>query len=257
MNPFRLLSLALGLAAVSCGIAAEPAGGAFATGQYRNLFRELLGKTDAEVSAKLDAAWQQLFYGNNETQRVYYPVGEDMAYIADIGSGDVRSEGMSYGMMIAVQLGHQAEFNRLWKWANKHMRHASGPRRGYFAWQCRFDGRQLDPISASDGEEWFALALFFAAHRWGDGPQGDGAGGTGIFNYGGEARNLLSEMLHKPATAQVTGIFNLRQKQVVFVPNPFGATFTDPSYHLPAFYELWARWAADDADRLDAGLCQF
>ena len=27
-----------------------------------------------------------------------------------------------------------------------------------------------------------------------------------------------------------------------------GTTFTDPSYHLPAFYELWARWAREDND---------
>ena len=37
---------------------------------------------------------------------------------------------------------------------------AAGPRRGYFAWHCKFDGTQLDPGSASDGEEWFAMALF-------------------------------------------------------------------------------------------------
>jgi oligosaccharide reducing-end xylanase len=30
---------------------------------------------------------------------------------------------------------------------------------------------------------------------------------------------------------------------VVFVAIGDAATFTDPSYHLPAFYELWGRWA--------------
>jgi oligosaccharide reducing-end xylanase len=38
-------------------------------------------------------------------------------------------------------------------------------------------------------------------------------------------------------------------KQVVFVPHGDGAHFSDPSYHLPAFYELWARWAALAEDR--------
>ncbi len=70
--------------------------GAFHTGEYRNLFHEYLGKSDAEIQAKIDAAWEQLFYGDDASERVYYPVGEDMAYIADIGNGDVRSEGMSY-----------------------------------------------------------------------------------------------------------------------------------------------------------------
>jgi oligosaccharide reducing-end xylanase len=206
----------------------------------RNLFAELLGKTDAEVTAKVEAGWQQLFYGSNDTERVYYPVEPDMAYIADVGSGDVRSEGMSYGMMIAVQMNRRAEFDRIWKWAKTHMHHASGPRRGYFAWHCAFDGRQLDPGSASDGEEWFAMALFFASHRWGD--------GQGIFNYDAEARELLREMLHKRAAEGVTPLFDPKEKQVVFAPTPEASTFTDPSYHLPAFYELWTRWA-DEKDR--------
>jgi oligosaccharide reducing-end xylanase len=235
MIPLRLLPLLLGLGAVACAAPAAPAT------PPRNLFHELLGKTDAELDARIAAAWQQLFYGDNTSQRVYYSVGDDLAYIADTGSGDVRSEGMSYGMMLAVQLDHRTEFDRLWRWADKYMRHADGPRRGYFAWQCKFDGTQLDPGSASDGEEWFAMALFFAAHRWG--------GGTGIRNYEAEAQALLRVMLHQPDTPEVTSIFHRGQQQVVFAPNPQAGTFTDPSYHLPAFYELWARWSDQADDR--------
>ena len=35
---------------------------------------------------------------------------------------------------------------------------------------------------------------------------------------------------------------NEQAKMILFVPNSGGNTFSDPSYHLPAFYELWARW---------------
>ncbi|MEN9403215.1 MAG: hypothetical protein RL091_1918, partial [Verrucomicrobiota bacterium] len=178
----------------------------------RNLFAELLGKSEAELDAKLAAAWQQLFHGDEATQRLYFPVGDDLAYIADIGSNDVRSEGISYGMMLAVQLDKKAEFDRLWRWANKYMRHAAGPRKGYFAWQCKFDGTIIDPGSASDGEEWIATALFFAAHRWGS--------GEGLLNYAAEAQALLKEMLNKPSTHEVTAIFSRSDKQVVFAPNP-------------------------------------
>jgi len=66
------------------------------------------GHSPKEISAKIDAAFQQLFHGDPETQTVYYPAGRNangaMAYLADINNKDVRSEGMSYGMMIAVQL---------------------------------------------------------------------------------------------------------------------------------------------------------
>ena len=41
--------------------------------------------------------------------------------------------------------------------------------------------------------------------------------------------------------------FNLEHKMVRFTPDNRRPDHTDPSYHLPAFYELWARWgpAAD------------
>ena len=216
------------------------AAGAYESGVYPNLFAGI-GKSDAEVQAKVNAAWNQLFYGDDSNQRVYYPVGSDMAYIKDVGDNDVRSEGMSYGMMIAVQLDKKAEFDRLWKWAKTYMYHSSGPLSGYFAWQCNTNGSKIDQNPASDGEEYFITALFFAASRWGN--------GSGIFNYQSEANAILRTMLHKAdggAVSGVTNMFDRTQKQVVFVPYYDSATFTDPSYHLPAFYELWARWS--DAD---------
>ncbi len=207
----------------------------------RNLFAELLGKTEAETAQKIDTGFQQLFHGRDDDQRVFYPVGADMGYIADVGSSDVRTEGMSYGMMIAVQADHREEFDRLWKWAKTYMYHADGPRRGYFAWHCSFDGKQLDPGSACDGEEWFAMALFFASHRWGD--------RDGIYNYHAEAQAILQAILHKVTAGGVTSMFDAARHQIVFAPTGDASNFTDPSYHLPAFYELWARWAADPADR--------
>ncbi len=248
MKRLPLLALVLALSATGCATPPAPTAppappppasrGAYATGHYRNLFQELLGRTDAEVDAKIQAAWQQLFYGRDDTQRLYYPAGPDQAYIADVGNGDVRSEGISYGMMIAVQLDRRAEFDRLWKWTKAHMFHADGPRRGFFAWQCAFDGRQIDPGSATDGEEWFAMALLFAAHRW------DAAGAAG---YDADAQALLNEMLHHgDRGGPITSMFDRARKQVVFAPTGDASVFTDPSYHLPAFYELWARWAKAD-----------
>src|SRR6185436_20288319 len=57
-----------------------PAKPAFETGVYPNLFKDYLGKTDVEIQAKIDSAFNQLFYGDDATERVYYPVGSDMAY---------------------------------------------------------------------------------------------------------------------------------------------------------------------------------
>jgi oligosaccharide reducing-end xylanase len=212
------------------------------SGNYRNLFAEYLGKSDDLVQATIDAAWQQLFYGDDDNERVYYPAGDDMAYMEDIGNGDVRSEGMSYGMMIAVQLDHKEEFDRLWKWTKTYMYQEDGPYQGYFAWHCTTDGEKLDANPASDGEEWFVTALFFAAARWGN--------GEGIYDYQAEANAILHTMLHKndEDTGLATNMFDPETKQVVFVPRGRDSTYTDPSYHLPHYYELWAAWAAEDND---------
>ncbi len=201
----------------------------FETGLYRNLFQEYLAKPDDQVKRLLEAAWNQLFYGDDGYQRVYYPVGSDMAYVEDIGNSDVRTEGMSYGMMIAVQLDKKAEFDRLWKWTMTYMYHAVDPYKGYFAWHCRTDGKPLDANPASDGEEWFVTALLFAAARWGN--------GEGIFNYQAQTQQILNTMLHTEDQKSdlATNLFNTSQKQVVFVPRiGRDSSFTNPSYHLPA-----------------------
>jgi oligosaccharide reducing-end xylanase len=202
---------------------------------------DLLEKSNEEIQAKLDAAWEHLFYGNDAAQRVYHPIGTDMAYIEDIGHGDVRSEGMSYGMMIAVQMDKKEEFNRLWKWTKTYMYQERGPYEGYFAWHCLPDGSPIDTNPASDGEEWFVTALFFAAGRWGN--------GEGIFDYEAEAQSILHTMLHKTDEngGSATNMFHPEHKQVVFVPTSGKPSqFTDPSYHFPHYYELWARWADED-----------
>jgi oligosaccharide reducing-end xylanase len=130
-----------------------PVQSAFETGVYPNLFKDYLGKSDEEIQAKIDSSFEQLFYGDDATERVYYPVGSDMAYISDIANEDVRSEGMSYGMMIAVQMNKKEEFDRLWKWAKTYMYQKDGGYKGYFSWHNKTDGTPIDVNPASDGEE--------------------------------------------------------------------------------------------------------
>jgi oligosaccharide reducing-end xylanase len=231
--------------------------GAYYSDNYRNLFTDLLGVSDSQVQDKLDAAWSHLFYGADDTQRVYYPICDGMAYILSVDSQDIRSEGMSYGMMIAVQMDKKAEFDRLWKFAKTKMQHKSGARKGYFAWQLNAENHLTntcvisstysmsssnfitecvkDQNPASDGEEWFAMALFFAAGRWGN--------GTGIYDYEAEAKTILNTMIHKEDLYDPTenpngnggvvdgvhNMFDKTEKQVVFVPYGDAVLFTDPS----------------------------
>lgn len=229
-----------------------PAKGAAVTGQYRNLLREIRPEiTEADITAKLSAYWTSLFEGGAD-RRVVYPAPATpdgpAAYVLDVGNADVRSEGMSYGMMIAVQMGRKAEFDALWNWAATHMRYATGPRKGYFRWQCQPKGCGdfgKDAVPASDGEEYMATALLMAASRWGN--------GQGLYDYTAQALALLDVMLNKEringgVVDGVRSMFSPKHGQVVFVPIGDAADFSDPSYHLPAFYELWAQ-RAKPADR--------
>ncbi|HEY6330320.1 MAG TPA: glycosyl hydrolase family 8 [Blastocatellia bacterium] len=284
--------------------------GAFRTGQYRDLFAEL-GHSQAETKAKVDKAFQQLFHGDALSERVYFEAGSNangpLAYITDWANNDVRTEGMSYGMMIAVQMDKKHEFDALWNWSNTYMliTDRENPNVGYFAWSMNTDGTPRATGPAPDGEEYYAMALLFAARRWGN--------GEGIYNYQQQAERILHLMRHHlvltetppfrihpedqpfvvnaetfarftspnitervqaqtnlaielkgegkappvrtglPANAklapQTAGPMVEEEHHMVRFVADVGRGFTDASYHLPAFYELFARWGpADDRD---------
>jgi oligosaccharide reducing-end xylanase len=280
--------------------------GAFKTGTYRDLFAEQ-GHSPAETRVKIDKAFQQLFHGDAQSERVYFESGSNangpLGYITDWANNDARTEGMSYGMMIAVQMDKKREFDALWNWSSTYMliTDTNNPNAGYFAWSMNTDGTARSTGPAPDGEEYYAMALLFAAHRWGN--------GQGIYNYQEQANRILSLMRHHPVVTG-TGPFKVHPEDQPFnyfgqtlsspnnterlqaqanvaielkgegktpPENPFrrgggqftprptstgpmleedhymvrfvpdvGAGFTDASYHLPAFYELFSRWGPEE-----------
>jgi oligosaccharide reducing-end xylanase len=307
--PAWILSLTLLSMAgqVSHGQKLDDGNGAFRSSKYRDLFAEL-GHPPAETQQKINKAFQQLFHGDPLSERVYFEAGSNangpLAYITDWANNDARSEGMSYGMMIAVQLDKKHEFDALWNWSNTYMliTDPKNPNEGYFAWSMNTDGTPRATGPAPDGEEYYAMALLFAARRW--------RNGIGIYNYQQQAERILSLMRHHPVMTE-TGPFKIHPEDQPFVmtaekfasftspnrterqqsqtnvaiemkgqgktppdpdapmrrflnqgtPRPMsagpmveeehymirfipnvGAGFTDASYHLPAFYELFARW---------------
>jgi oligosaccharide reducing-end xylanase len=234
--------------------------GAYATGEYRNLFAEA-GHSQTEIRQKIDSAFQQLFHGDPNTQTVYYEAGTNanglLAFITDIKHHDVRTEGLSCGMMIAVQLNKKAEFDALWNWSKTYLyvSETNHPSYGFFAWQARTNGMRISQFVAPDGEEYYVTALYLAAHRW--------RSGAGIYDYKAQADELLSRMRHRPKITSVMPmpwrntnitvtagpLFNEEHKMVLFSPSSERNGYSDPSYHLPAFYELWSRWGPkEDAE---------
>ena len=223
--------------------------GGFETGKYRNVFVEM-GYQPEAVDAKLKEVFNDVFRGPH---KVYFEVGDSLGYVSDIKNNDARTEGMSYGMMIAVQMNEKDIFDRLWRWSKKYMQHQSGTREGYFAWSCKTDGTHNAEGAASDGELYFITALIFASNRWGN--------DTGI-NYKAEAQRILNciqpkEYTPEPRQGGFPGfgpqqdgpqkmyLIDPETQLITFTPDGFGQRFTDPSYHIPAFYEVWAKWADD------------
>ncbi|MDT3401990.1 glycosyl hydrolase family 8 [Mucilaginibacter terrae] len=203
------------------------------TNQYRNLFKEV-GYSQKEIDKKVAKAYYDVFEG---PKRVYFEVGDTMAYVSDVKNHDARTEGLSYGMMVAVQLNKKDVFDRIWRWSKKHLQHQNGPREGYFAWSINPETlKRNSEGSASDGELYYITSLLFAANRWGN--------NTGI-NYYAEARRILDAMWKKDGTGNIFNLINTEHKQITFVPEGRNYLWTDPSYHLPAFYEVWVRYAKD------------
>lgn len=204
--------------------------GAYYTGNYTSPFKMYLGKTDEEIQEKLNSLWNHYFKGDNNS-KVYYETS-DGAYIMDVNNNDVRSEGMGYGMMVCVQTNHQEEFDKLWNWAKNHMWHKSGESDGYFSWQCNTDGSVRDQGCCPDGDMYITMALLFAANRWNDSA------------YMEDAQYILNRMWHNSYK-----MFSEQSYIITFQPSAGYDTWTDPSYSLPAFVDLFSRWSRTDKDK--------
>lgn len=223
----------VGLLLVPTLLSAQNKQAASKSGKYRNLFKEA-GYPQAEIDKKVEKAYSDLFEGPN---RIYFEVGDSMGYVSDLKNHDARTEGMSYGMMVAVQLNKKDVFDRIWRFSKFHLQHQEGPREGYFGWSFNPKSMKLNsPGSASDGELYYITTLLFAANRWGN--------HTGI-DYYAEARRILDAMWKKDGTGNIFNLINTEHKQITFVPEGGNYNWTDPSYHLPAFYEIWATYAKD------------
>src|SRR5450432_851938 len=197
---------------------------------YGNAFRDLAGKSDADIAAKLAAAFAQLFHGDPATQAIYVPVGADQAYIQDVFHGDIRTEGVGIAMLVAVELDKQSEFEHLWAYAKATQEVTTGPARGYFTSVCDDTTPCLDPY----GMEQFVTALLFANDRW--------HGGT----YANDASLLLDSLQNKErenggVSSGTTSVFDPTTGLVREQPAVADSGYTRSALEIPAMYELWAQ----------------
>jgi len=195
--------------------------------RYPNQFARI-GITDEAVQARVRACFDTIF--RDPVDGFWHDVDADSGCLEDTGNHDARTESISYGMMMTVQMNEKELFDKLWIFARRYMYMSEGRMAGYFAWSVQLNGKHNAEGPAPDGEEYFAMALLMAEARWGN--------GEGIMDYGAEARAILRHMIHQEELTGGAPMMHPENKQILFVP---GSPFSDPSYHLPHFYELFAR----------------
>ena len=187
-----------------------------------------LGISPYAASGRIRACFDTIF--SDPEEKFYQDLDTDSGCMVDTGNVDARTEGMSYGMMMCVQMNRQDLFNKLWQFSVRYMYQRSGLYTGYFAWSVQPDGKHNAEGPAPDGEEYFAMALLLASARWGD--------GKGIFNYSSQAGAILRHCVHQDELVPGgRAMWDPSNHLIRFVPE---ADFSDPSYHLPHFYTLFA-----------------
>ena len=196
---------------------------------------EQCGYAPEAIEQRVQDNWVNMFEGPN---KIYWGSNDGLGYVMDTGNADVRTEGMSYAMMLAVQYNKREYFDALWGWVLKYMYMTAGVHAGYFAWSVDPSGVPNADGPAPDGEEFFAMDLILAHKRWGS-DESD----TSSRNYLHWAQQILHTCIHQGEDSQGYPMWNPNNHLIKFIPE---TEWSDPSYHLPHFYEEFAKYALDE-----------
>lgn len=140
----------------------------------------------------------------------------------DAGSNyDTVSEGLGYGMLLAVYFNEQQLFNDLYGYVKSYFNS-----NGLMSWHIDANGNIIgnDGIgAATDADEDIAVALVFAHKKWGTGSS---------VNYESEAKSYISKIYN-----------HMVEKGTYIIKNGDtwgGTNCVNPSYFSPAWYRIYA-----------------
>jgi len=203
----------------------------------QNLFTNLNGVSAGSISTKVANE-----YATYKNQRIGY-LG-NTAYVKT-DDGAALTEGMGYGMAIAVEMNDHTLFDKLYAFVQTYMliTDTSGSlayANGYHRWKVNANGTQNSGGNsvAPDGEEWIAGSLSLAARRW----------TSGAYNYASEASTLWHRLMY-PVNAWGGFCIDPTSGNAGYHVVRFGPynTFTDPSYITGGFYALASDTIGGDA----------
>ncbi|HXU00508.1 MAG TPA: glycosyl hydrolase family 8 [Polyangia bacterium] len=161
---------------------------------------------DADVMTSWNTFKTKMIVNNGGGLRVQRPEN----------SNDTVSEGIAYGMLMAVYLVDKTTFDGLWAYAKAHK---NG--KGLMNWHIDANGGTVGNGAATDADEDMAFALMMADKQWG--------------GYASDASGLVGSILASEVTSS-----NL------LLPDDSGNMSSDinPSYFAPAYYKLFATYNA-------------
>lgn len=191
-------------------------------------------KVDASYwNAALDSTWQGLIRRNIK------PYSECAGLIHRPKSempGDAVSEGVGYGMLVALYANDQASFNKMWETASEKLWNGSTHN-----WRVGPDGKVNGTGAATDAEEDIALALIFADKLQAAGKWESYSSPFLSKTYAEQAQKLLNKMWE---TNQFYG------DGMIDPGEGWGmGRFINPGYFSPAWYKVFAKFDKDDPNR--------
>jgi endo-1,4-beta-D-glucanase Y len=174
----------------------------------------------------------------DEAARVAYQTWKDVTVTADGAGGFLRvkkpdsgaivgstaSEGIGYGMILAVYFGDQALFDGLWRYEQIHL-----DDNGLMNWDIGPDGvtASAGMGGATDGDVDMAWALVMADRQWG----GHGALAKSYLEY---AKDLI-DRIWKYEVDHVRG-------EMLMAGDKWGdVDVTNPSYFAPAYFRVFGK----------------
>lgn len=144
------------------------------------------------------------------------------------GSSGTYSEGMGYGMLLAVGAGDKTAFDALWAFYKGHV-----DVNGLMNWSVNNCTTQApgssDNFAATDGDEDAAMALVQADKKWS--------------GYTTDAKNLIG-LIKKYETSQTTTPTYLRPGDAANNGGK-GEGTVNPSYFAPGYWHAWAEYTGD------------
>ncbi|NLP14841.1 MAG: endoglucanase [Clostridium sp.] len=140
---------------------------------------------------------------------------------------DTVSEGLGYGLLLAVCFDEQSLFDDLYGYVKSHF-NGSGLMHWHIDANNNVTTHDGGHGAATDADEDIALALIFADKQW----------GSGRYNYQQEAKTLINNLYNHC----------VEHGSNVLKPGDAwgGSSVTNPSYFAPAWYKVFAKYTGDN-----------